>query len=41
MKFRLQKMHLGSFRFLSPQGRRLLEDYYREVVDPAREGRQM
>jgi hypothetical protein len=38
MKFRLQKMHVGSFRFLSPQGRKLLEDYYREVVDPAREG---
>ena len=33
MEFRLQKMHLGHFRFLNSQGRRLLEDYYQEVTE--------
>jgi glycosyltransferase involved in cell wall biosynthesis len=37
MKFRLQRMRLGRFRFLNPHGRKLLEDYYHQVVDPARE----
>jgi glycosyltransferase involved in cell wall biosynthesis len=41
VKFRLQKMRLGSFRFLNAQGRRLLEDYYREVVDPVRDASQI
>jgi hypothetical protein len=39
MKFRLQKMHLGRFRFLNPHGRKLSEDYYHQVVDPVREVR--
>jgi len=33
LKFRLQKMGLGHFRFLSPKGRRLLEDYYHQAAD--------
>ena len=39
MKFRLQKMHLGRFRFLNPHGRKLVDDYYHQVVDPVREVR--
>jgi glycosyltransferase involved in cell wall biosynthesis len=35
LKFRLQKMGLGRFRMLNPQGRKLAEDYYQEVCDPA------
>jgi len=31
LKYRLQKMGLGRFRMLNPRGRRLLDDYYREV----------
>jgi glycosyltransferase involved in cell wall biosynthesis len=34
LKFRLQKMRLGRFRLLNPQGRKLSEDYYTEVIDP-------
>jgi len=37
LKFRLQKMGLGKFRIFNPQGRRLFEDYYHEVKDPAPE----
>jgi len=33
LMFRLQKMHLGHFHMLSPQGRRLSEDYYTEITD--------
>jgi hypothetical protein len=33
LKFRLQKMGLGRFRILNPRGRKLPEDYYREVRD--------
>jgi glycosyltransferase involved in cell wall biosynthesis len=33
LKFRLQKMGLGHFRMLNPQGRRLSEDYYTEITD--------
>ena len=33
LKFRLQKMGLGHFRMLNPQGRRLSEDYYTEIKD--------
>jgi glycosyltransferase involved in cell wall biosynthesis len=33
LKFRLQKMGLGHFRILSPNGRRLLEDYYHQAAD--------
>jgi glycosyltransferase involved in cell wall biosynthesis len=33
LKFRLQKMGLGRFRFLSPTGRRLLEDYYHQAAN--------
>ncbi len=33
LKFRLQKMGLGRFRFLNSRGRKLLEDYYHEVRD--------
>ena len=33
LEFRLQRMGLGRFRFLNPQGRRLVEDYYREIKD--------
>jgi hypothetical protein len=33
LKFRLQKMGLGRFRMLNPQGRRLSEDYYTEITD--------
>jgi glycosyltransferase involved in cell wall biosynthesis len=32
LKFRLQKMGLGNYRMLSPQGRKLSEDYY-TVID--------
>jgi glycosyltransferase involved in cell wall biosynthesis len=35
LKFWLQKRGLGRFRMLNPQGRRLAEDYYTEVTDPA------
>jgi hypothetical protein len=35
LKFCLQKMGLGRFRMLNPQGRKLAEDYYTEVSDPA------
>ena len=39
LKFRLQKMGLGHFRLLSPQGRKLSEDYYTEITDrPQGEG---
>jgi glycosyltransferase involved in cell wall biosynthesis len=31
LKYRLQKMHLASFRMFSPRGSRLLTDYYEEV----------
>lgn len=31
VQFRLQKMGLGRFRFLSSQGRKLAEDYYQEI----------
>jgi glycosyltransferase involved in cell wall biosynthesis len=33
LKFRLQKMGLGHFRMLNPQGRKLAEDYYLEMTD--------
>jgi hypothetical protein len=33
LKFRLQKMGLGRFRLLNPEGRKLLEQYYNEVTD--------
>jgi glycosyltransferase involved in cell wall biosynthesis len=33
LKFRLQKMGLGRFRILNPNGRRLLEDYYYQAMD--------
>ena len=33
LKFRLQKMRLGRFRILNPNGRRLLEDYYHQATD--------
>jgi glycosyltransferase involved in cell wall biosynthesis len=33
LKFRLQKMGLGRFRILNPNGRRLLEDYYHQATD--------
>jgi hypothetical protein len=33
LKFRLQKMGLGHFRILSPNGRRLLEEYYDQATD--------
>ena len=33
LKFWLQKMGLGRFRMLSPQGRKLAEDYYLEMTD--------
>jgi len=33
LKFWLQKMGLAHFRMLSPQGRRLSEDYYTEISD--------
>jgi glycosyltransferase involved in cell wall biosynthesis len=34
LKFWLQKMKLGRFHLLNPQGRKLAEDYYTEVTDP-------
>jgi glycosyltransferase involved in cell wall biosynthesis len=34
VKFRLERMGLAHFRFLNPQGRKLLEDYYMEVTEP-------
>lgn len=34
LKFRLQKLHLGRFRTLNPNGQKLLADYYREVTGP-------
>ena len=37
LQFRLQKMGLARFRFLNPQGRRLLEDYYQEVTESHRQ----
>jgi glycosyltransferase involved in cell wall biosynthesis len=33
LKFWLQKIGLGHFRMLNPQGRRLSEDYYTEITD--------
>jgi hypothetical protein len=33
LKFRLQKMGLGRFRILNPNGRKLLEDYYHQATD--------
>lgn len=33
LEFRLQRMGLGRFRFLDPNGRRLVEDYYLEIKD--------
>lgn len=38
LRFRLQKMALGRFRFLNPRGRKLLDDYYRQVQDSTTEG---
>jgi len=38
IKFRLQKMGLGRFRILNPQGRKLVEDYYQEVRGTSPEG---
>jgi glycosyltransferase involved in cell wall biosynthesis len=38
IKFWLQKRGLAHFRMLSPQGRKLAEDYYTEVTDVASEG---
>ena len=38
IKFRLQKMGLGRFRILNPQGRKLVEDYYQEVRGTRPEG---
>jgi glycosyltransferase involved in cell wall biosynthesis len=40
-KFGLQKMGLGRFRMLNPQGRKLSEDYYQEVsaASPPEDGR--
>jgi glycosyltransferase involved in cell wall biosynthesis len=32
LKFRLQKMRMGRFRILNPRGRKLLENYHREVT---------
>jgi hypothetical protein len=32
LKFWLQKRGLGRFRLLNPQGRKLSEDYYTEVI---------
>jgi len=33
LKFRLQKMGLGRFRIFNTRGRKLFEDYYREITD--------
>jgi glycosyltransferase involved in cell wall biosynthesis len=33
LKFRLQKMGLAKFRIFNPQGRKLFDDYYREISD--------
>jgi glycosyltransferase involved in cell wall biosynthesis len=33
LRFRLQKMGLRRFRFLNPRGRKLLDNYYRQVQD--------
>jgi glycosyltransferase involved in cell wall biosynthesis len=38
LRFRLQKMALGHFRFLNPRGRKLLDDYYRQVQDSTTQG---
>jgi hypothetical protein len=38
IKFRLQKMGLGRFRILNPQGRKLVEDYYQEVRGAGSQG---
>jgi len=38
MKFRLQKMGLGRFRILNPQGRKLVENYYQEVKGASPQG---
>jgi len=37
LKFRLQKMRLGRFRILDPAGRKLVDDYYRQVGEAAPE----
>jgi glycosyltransferase involved in cell wall biosynthesis len=34
LKFWLQKVGLGNFRLLSPQGQKLSQDYYTEVIAP-------
>ena len=40
LKFWLQKKGLGHFRMLNPQGPKLAEDYYEEIIEsPARGNR--